>query len=581
MCLYIFVGSFSVGLRRAKITGVRAKEGLCLSLFAIRPLAYREPYEGRGEAVCSNPLKKIRYTCIGNACITTALGWRQAVPRRAYDLGEEASWDGLDPEEVELHHRRLTAEPQPVFPVIDTCRCDNGGILPLDELLYLTDAAVDVLQNFIALVPAAGAASRFLRPLDKLTRLIRKGDYQAVRAELQHLKQAEMLRLPLFYSVRDMIKSGEDVEDATLDEERSSSLGLFPFPKAFHPCVLEDYSFFAFKVAEHRAIGALEKQAFIIPERSGRLFRSRSSAHCIYGDAMFFEQKGDLCTVRLLPDGKPYRDDNHCMSVVPAGHGVLTRLFPRIKAQVKAHSAFIRNIDNVMGGGEQPVEVCRSFLRLHHFIVTHVRKIRNALRREQLDRAEQLAHDIIISVLRRKPPANALWYVLQELFHSERPDADAATDRQNLLTLYARPVNTLGQVPNNGKDVGGTPVFAKWNGHRIKICLEIPHMREEDAANLNPEQATHFNPVFAACELDARYDTRTSPFWLGARKTFAGQQVMYHETLFSEVIGNSLHCNTLFVEVPRAIFNPHKCVTDAKDRHIDDWGFSHRDFPSW
>lgn len=503
---------------------------------------------------------------------------------RTYPLGEEASWDGLNPKEVELHYHRLTKEKQPVFPIIDTCRRDNGAILPLDELLYLTDAASDVFNNFIALVPAAGAASRFLRPFDKLTKLLKEGNYKGVRAELQLLQQAEMLRLPLFYSMRELIKSGSDVSDDVLDEERSSSLGLFPFPKAFHPCVLEDYSFFAFKIAEHRAIGNFKKQVYVIPERSGRLFKSRASAHYAYDNSMFFEQKDDLCTVRLLPDGEPYRDDNHCMSVVPAGHGVLTRLFPRIKAQVKAHSAFIRNIDNVMGGAEQPVEVCRSFLRLHHFILSHVQKIRKALQRDNIDSAEQSAHDIVISVLRRKPPSKALWYVQQELFHSDRPNAaDADTDRQNLLALYARPVNTLGQVPNSGKDMGGTPVFAKWNGRRIKICLEIPHMRKEDVTNIarNPVRATHFNPVVAACELNAHYDTNASPFWLAAHKTFAGQKVMYHETLFSEVIGNSIYCNTLFVEVPRCIFNPHKCITDARDRRIDDWGFSHRDFSSW
>ena len=502
---------------------------------------------------------------------------------KTYPLGEEASWDGLDPAEVELHHRRLTQEEQPVFPISDTCRRDNGAILPLDELLYLTDASANVWENFVALVPAAGAASRFLRPFDKVIVLLKEGNYRGVRAELQRLKQAEMLRVPLFYSMRDLVRSGNEVRDDVLDEERSSSLGLFPFPKAFHPCVLEDYSFFAFKIAEHRAIGTLEKQVYVIPERSGRLFKSRASAHYIHSDSMFFEQKGNLCTVRLLPDGSPYRDDNNCMSVVPAGHGILTRLFPRIKAQVKAHSAFIRNIDNVMGGGERPVEVSRSFLRLHHFILSHVQKIRKALQRGKLKQAEQSAHDIIISVLRRKPPADALWHVQKELFHSERPEADADTDRQNLLALYTRPVNTLGQVPNSGKDMGGTPVFAQWNGRRIKICLEIPHMREEDVANIarNPTKATHFNPVFAACELDAHYNTSTSPFWLAAKKTFAGEKVMYHETLFSEVIGNSAHCNTLFVEVPRCIFNPHKCITDAKDRRIDDWGFSHGDFPSW
>ncbi len=502
---------------------------------------------------------------------------------RDYSLEEEASWDGLDPDEVALHHRRLTKEKQPVFPIIDTCRRDNGGILPLDELLYLTDDSARVLQSFVSLVLAAGAASRFLRPLAKLEKLIKKGDYRVARVELQRLQDAGATRLPLFYSVRELIKSGARVDDDALDEERSSSLGLFPFPKAFHPCVLEDYSFFAVKIVEHRAIGELAKQVYIIPERSMRLFRSRSSAHRALQDMLFYEQKGDMCTVRLLPNGDPYRDDNNCLSVVPAGHGVLTRLFSSIKAQTGAHSAFVRNIDNVMGGEEQSLEVCRSFMRLHHFVITHVQKIRTALRRGRLPTAEKSACAIIISVLRRKPPTSPLWCVLKELFHTARPPADSEGDRRNLLNFYARPVNTLGQVLNNGKDMGGIPVFATWRGRRLKLCLEIPHMREEDIRNFarHPERATHFNPVFAACELDAHYDTHHSPFWLAAHKTFAGQEVMYHETLFSEIVGNSLHCNTLFVEVPRCIFNPHKCITAAKDRRIADWGFSYRDFSSW
>ena len=512
-----------------------------------------------------------------------AQSWRRVVSRRDYSLGEEASWDGLEPDEMELHYRRLTQEKQPIFPVIDTCRRDNGGILPLDELFHLTDASSKVWQNYVTLVPAAGAASRFLRPFDELSRLLREGDYRGVRAELKRLQEAKMTRLPLFYSMRALIKSGGDVDDDVLDEERSSSLGLFPFPKAFHPCVMEEYSFFAVKIAEHRAIGDFAKQVYVIPQRSGRLFKSRSSAHHALHDMLFYEQKDDLCTVRLLPDGEPYRDDNGCLSVVPAGHGVLTRLFLRLKKQVNAHSAFIRNIDNVMGVTEQPVEVCRSFLRLHHFIITQVQKIRTALHRGQLTTAEKLASDIIISILRRKPPAKPLWYVLQELFHTERPAADAETDEQNLRDFYARPVNTLGQVPNSGKDMGGIPVFAKWRGRRIKLCLEIPHMCEEDVENIarNPARATHFNPVFAACELQPCYDTHTIPFWLAAHKTYEGQKVMYHETLFSEVIGNSLHCNTLFVEVPRCIFNPHKCITDAKDRRIADWGLSYKDFSAW
>ena len=500
-----------------------------------------------------------------------------------YDLGEEASWDGLEPDEVELHHRRLTQEKPPEFPLIDTCRRDNGGILPLDELFYLTEDAADVLQNFISFVPAAGAASRFFRPLDTLSAFLVQGDYEHVRIELQRLKQADTLRLPLFYNVRELIESGGDVSDAKLDEESSSSLGLFPFPKALHPCVLDEYSFLALKIAEHRAIGDLAKQVYVIPHRSSRLFRHRASAHDAFRQTLFFEQRGSLCTVRLLLNGEPYRDSNNCMSVVPAGHGMLTRLFPRVRKSVRAHSAFIRNVDNVMGGAEQPLEVCRSFLRLHHFILTQVVAVRAALRRRQLDKAEAVARDIVISVLRRKPPSRALWYVLKELFHTERAVADGAEEVEQLVALYARPVNTLGQVANNGKDVGGVPVFVRWRGKRIKVCLEIPHMHADDVKNFaqDLQRATHFNPVFVACELAADYDVCSSPFWLAARKTYAGEEVMYHETLLYEMLGNSYYCNALFVEVPRGVFNPHKCITDARDKRIEDWHFSHRDMPSW
>lgn len=501
-----------------------------------------------------------------------------------YSLGEEASWDGLDPAEVEQHKRRLTEEKQPVFPIIDTCRRDNGGILPLDELFYLTEEATGMLQHFVTFVPAAGAASRFFRPFDPLVELIAKGDYQQARTELARMKQAEMLRLPLFYNVRELIENAEDVSDAEFDEERDSSLGLFPFPKAFHPCVLEDYSFFAMKIAEHRAIGDFAKQVYVIPVRCSRLFKSRSSAHEALDSTMFFEQHNDLCTVRFLPDGQPYRDSNKSLSIAPAGHGVLTKLFAKIKARVDAHSAFIRNIDNVMGGAEQPVEICRSFLRLHHFILTRVQMIRTALQQRELARANDIANTIIISVLRRKPSANPLWQVLRELFHSERSKtANAEEDWAQLCALYRRPVNTLGQVANTGKDAGGVPVFIRWHNRRVKICLEIPHMSKEDVENIakDCQRATHFNPVFVACELDADYHESSHFFWLAAHKNFAGQAVMYHETLLYEILSNSAYCNALFVEVPRRVFNPHKCVTDARDRHIEDWGFERRELPSW
>src|SRR5690606_15136978 len=84
--------------------------------------------------------------------------------------------------------------------------------------------------------------------------------------------------------------------------------------------------------------------------------------------------------------------------------------------------------------------------------------------------------------------------VMERLFHTPCSHADTT----GMLSLYQRPLNILGQVPNISHDVGGTPCFVEHAGRSIKICLEVPHASESDKQQFlaNPAKATHFNPVF-------------------------------------------------------------------------------------
>jgi hypothetical protein len=145
-----------------------------------------------------------------------------------------------------------------------------------------------------------------------------------------------------------------------------------------------------------------------------------------------------------------------------------------------------------------------------------------------------------------------------------------------LRRLYERPVTLLGQVPNTGKDVGGTPCFIRTGGGVDKVCVEVPHASEADLQTFlaDPAKATHFNPVFVAAEITIDpdyYAARAGDFWLKSEKTYRGQRVMYFETVLYELLGNSALANCAFIAVPRFVFHPHKTLQDALGRSADSW----------
>lgn len=496
---------------------------------------------------------------------------------------QEIENHGLNPRDIEIHQRRIQsslAEKKNSFiKIIDTWRLENRGILPQRYL----DATVPMeVDGFVAFIPAAGAASRYFQPLQGLRQSLVENHAPAIRAEIQDLKKQGAEAWPLPRALTALLQSSQAKFSP---DEVTQALYEIDSPKAVLPSGKGAKSFLEKKHDEHSKIKGLMAEVYVTPLGYSKRFEEhlgRSSQSDT--KLLFLEQGSELCTLRFTRDGLPYRDDKGKISLVPAGHGMLVRLFPTIKdAYPEAHSLFIRNIDNVMEDEKPCLADTQIFLSQHQYVLKCLKAIRKLLKAGDEGEASAAAARLQKTFLSRQnelpawvaqePQARqALWKLLFENFHCPAALADELRTQLGaqaaLLKLYQRPLNALGQVPNNGKDVGGSPVRAVHEKGAVSICLELPHASPEDRKNFleNPATATHFNPVFVAAELPediAVYDLEQCPFWILAEKNNRATAVVYHEIILYEVLGNSYTANVLFPEIPRRLFQPHKTLLDG------------------
>lgn len=443
---------------------------------------------------------------------------------------------GVDLPTIDLHQRRIlkhiTQDTPILFPILDTCRIDNGYIRKMPASITGSPS------GFLAFVPAAGAASRYHRSMVKL--------------------------------------SGKETPLV---------------PKAILPAVREGQTFLELKMREHRAIPGLVGQIFVAAAGQSHLFESTYSEFLKSKDPelRMLEQSIDLSTVRFDRQGRIVLETDGTPSVVPAGHGALTQLFSRChEAFPKAHSLFVRTIDNICGTSPAVVTTATNFLRLHQVALGILNEIRTILTQDSWNSVRApIARMFSLFDLSHKEmatPEEALRNCLEKVFftpsflfkNAAGKSEAAVAERLLLQQLFARPLNTMGMVPNSGKDVGGTPVVARTPFGDIHLCMEVTHASSEDHKNYfsNPAKATHFNPAFVAAEIPANasaYQSEQHPFWTIAEKTYREEKVLYHETLLYELLGNSVLSNCLFIEIPRTLFNPHKSVEDVLGRSINDW----------
>jgi hypothetical protein len=507
---------------------------------------------------------------------------------------------GLDFERIreqqELIAGALARGTGPQFKIVDTCRLDNGGLVPLAR--FAQKAGERPGKGVAAFVPAAGAASRYSAPLAPLLSALEQDDLAALRASVEALAENGAETWPLPPGIQALLRERTTLA-APSQPARDALLRELAQPKALMPCVREGLSFLQLKDIEHACIDGLEGQVFVAPPGMTAAFAAAMQRTSDFGrppsrlPTGYLEQGPRLSTIRFRRDGSPFLEADGGVSVVPAGHGALATLFGDVRRTVPAADAlFIRNIDNVNGTGSAVRAATAAFLTAQRTLLEAFRGVRSALAQGDLRRAAEFADALVARPAAHgktlpaglaaaeaslsevgDPAERRLWEVLLEVAHTAPP---ARPDRDLLARLYARPVNLLGQVPNTGKDVGGTPCFVATRQGTVKVSIEVPHASDADRRDFlaNPARATHFNPVFAAVEIpkDASYYTRSNQdFWLLSEKTYRGEAVVYYETVLYELLGNSFLANTVFVEVPRDVFHPHKVLSDAAGRSVKDW----------
>jgi hypothetical protein len=137
---------------------------------------------------------------------------------------------------------------------------------------------------------------------------------------------------------------------------------------------------------------------------------------------------------------------------------------------------------------------------------------------------------------------------------------------QSFLKTLERPLVLMGVVENKTSDIGGTPIITKINGQKAILCAEKDHISKEDLnKSQNNSAKKFFNPVFLTLEIpEKNFLEANHPFWIIAEKKWKEQTVLYHESLLYEILGNSVYCNLIFMEIPRSLFAPHKTLEDLE-----------------
>lgn len=262
-------------------------------------------------------------------------------------------------------------------------------------------------------------------------------------------------------------------------------------------------------------------------------------------DVEFSEQHPSTDTLAADPAGGAFRDAGGQLVFRPAGHGALLQNLEETRGDL----VFVKNIDNVAVERLRP-ETTR-WSRALVGLAADLRARSEKLRHRLADHADARAE------------ADARKFLRETL-----GVADLPVTRGELRARLDRPVRVCGMVPNTGEP-GGGPFWVRGRDGRVSRqvveAAQVDTRLEEQAAIV--ARATHFNPVFFACSLRGGGRAYALAEYVDAdaaivtRKGAAGRPLLALESpgLWN---GAMAEWNTVFVEVPLAVFNPVKTVLD-------------------
>jgi hypothetical protein len=458
--------------------------------------------------------------------------------------------------------------------------CTPGdGIERLDgarvDALLARHAKAAAAGRVTAFVPASGAATRMFKDLLALLELpgeLTFADVARKRSEAARALEAFVAGLPRFAFEDEVARrvAARGLDAARLRDQgpwrplleallSPDGLDAARLPKALLPfhrsgdgprTPFEEHLVESATLARD-AQGACRLHFTVSPEHRARFDALLGSAGARLAARLgvrfsvgFSEQHADTDTLAGALGGGPFRGESGELLFRPSGHGALLRNL----AETQADLVFLKNIDNVAVDALKP-ETARWSCAL-------------------VGLADELAAGAHRHRVRLDDPADADAIADGVRFAAESLGVTVAAERAALVALLDRPVRACGMVPNTGEP-GGGPFWVR--GHDGRVTRQI--VEAAQVATDAPQQAllraaTHFNPVFLACALR---DRRDRPWDLErfvderaaivTRKSAGGRELLALERpgLWN---GAMADWNTVFVEVPLAVFNPVKTVLD-------------------
>ncbi len=451
--------------------------------------------------------------------------------------------------------------------------------------IYLKAALSGRVMKFI---PASGASSRMFKLLLSFNDRYEKIDIKHISAKAEKGDSEygafyqfirEIRKLPFYKDLKLLMsKKGLDIESLISNGQfkeiletilTSKGLNYADAPKGlikFHEYAERSRTPFE----EHLIVAGLYKQdkdrvsrvhftvspdhLKAIKEHLAKFLRQCEDSGVIY-EIAFSTQKPSTDTIAVGLDDKPFRDKEGRLVFRPGGHGALLENLNDIKEDI----VFIKNIDNVVPD------------KLKQEVKTYTKAIGGYLINLQNE---------IFGFLERLSSRDVDARLLKEVFEFSRqtfsiiPPKDveqgSKDDKVNFLfSRLNRPLRVCGMVKNEG-EYGGAPFWVRHEDNTLSLqILESSQIdMESDEQRAIWESATHFNPVDLVCGVR---DYLGKPFNLLdysdpnagfiSTKSHDGKELKALEMpgLWN---GGMAKWNTVFVDVPRIVYNPVKTVMD-------------------
>jgi len=455
-------------------------------------------------------------------------------------------------EQIE-QQKQIVFGPEPSVRLHRPCKI-NEGILKIEaeeriQLIKYFDKRQPQVTFFI---PASGSGSRMLEFLYAFQKKDKNEIEPMMERFLNSLDDFAFYR-QLPEQVRTAIQQeGIDIERLINSMLNSSGLNLRQSPKALIPFHTVG-PFILTPLQEHLIQGCLLTRSnpnfhFTIQkefeDEFQRIIESTTALSGATYHVDFSEQSVESNSIAFKDNGKPAYDKNNELITRPSGHGALLPLLNTLDSEV----ILIKNIDNIQhyAKASESVEVWKVLSGL-------LLQFRNEAK-----------------ALHVSPSHNGLIELNEKYQLFDQQELDNVHGEEAIRKLIDRPTRVCGMVKNEGQP-GGGPFWVDQSGKISKQIVEKVQISAESDQRSLLLRSTHFNPVmiaFSPLSLEGKkFDLlqfRDEESVFIVKKTAEEQTIRYMEQpgLWN---GGMANWNSIFVEIPNAVFSPVKTILDLLD----------------